>query len=249
MISTALVQNGCTVYISSRKAKECTSKAEELTKMGPGKAVAIPQDLSSEQGVKNLIAKFSELEDRLHILINNSGVTWGAPIEKHPDAAWDKVMAVNLKAVFNMIKYSLPLLDKGSQPNDPARIINIGSTAGVIPQFIPTFAYDCSKISVHHLTRKLSAELARRPTPITVNAIAPGFVPSKMSSQLLHYADKKTFEKAIPLVRFGSPEDMAGAVLYLCGRASAWVTGTVLVVDGGMTSQPVNISIDLPSHL
>jgi len=163
------------------------------------------------------------------VLVNNSGVSWGEPLDKYQEKGWDKVMDVNVKGLFFLTKELLPLLEVTATSADPARIINIGSVAGLNPQPIPTYAYDTSKAAVHHLSRKLAGELASR--NITVNVIAPGAVPSKMSNQLLKYADEDALRAA--LGRWGSPEDMAGAAIYLSSNAGAWVTGGILKVDGG----------------
>eukprot|EP00966_Prymnesium_polylepis_P197920 4585938-Prymnesium_polylepis.1 len=122
---------------------------------------------------------------------------------------------------------------------DPSRVINIGSISGILPQDVPTHAYDVSKAAVHHLTKKIAADFARPAAgarAITVNAIAPGFVPSKMSAGLAKWgADQAALAANVPLGRCGDESDMAGVALYLASRASAWVTGAIVPVDGGAT--------------
>ncbi len=166
-------------------------------------------------------------------------------METYPDEAWDKLWNLNVKSVFNLSRALLPQLDAGSSPGDPARIINVGSIAGLQPQPIPTYAYDTSKAAVHMLTRKLGGELANRSAEgghgITVNAIAPGFVPSRMSAQLLTYASEEGIASGVPLGRLGTPEDMGGAALFLASRAGAWMTGSVVTVDGGAVAQPITM--------
>lgn len=149
-----------------------------------------------------------------------------------PLQQWQRVLALNVTAPFLLTRALRPLLDAGARPGDPARVINIGSVAGLQPQPVPCYSYDVSKAAVHHLTRRLSAELAPR---ITVNAIAPGYVPSRMSRGLLSYAPEEKLAASVPLGRFGSAADLGGAALYLASPAGAWVTGTVMVVDGGHT--------------
>ena len=150
--------------------------------------------------------------------------------------AWAKVFNLNVKTVFSLTRALLPLLEAAATDESPARVVNIGSIVGLHHQPVPTYAYDASKAAVHSLTKKLAGELAER--RVTVNAIAPGFVPSRMSNQLLTYASKEALESAIPLGRLGSPEDMAGAAIWLSSRAGAWVTGAVVPVDGGSLTQP-----------
>ena len=254
MIAAGFVQNGAKVYISSRKASECSKVASSLTKQGPGVCIALPEDLSTEKGVLALAEKFLKLEEKLHVLVNNSGISWGASFESFPDHAWDKVLALNLKTVFNLTRAVLPALEKAGTLQDPARVINIGSIAGIKPQVAPTYSYDCSKAAVHSLTQKLAAEFASKKIPITVNAIAPGLVPSKMSKQLLVYASEEDQKKGvtalgriIPLGRVGCEGDMAGAALFFASRAGSWLTGVILAVDGGALSESSKMHLD--SHL
>jgi len=236
-IAKGFVVNGATVYITSRDTAACNKVAQELTNSGsPGKCIALPStDLSTVSACLDLVATLKQHTDKLHVLVNNSGVSWGEPLAKYSEKGWDKVMDVNVKGLFFLTRECVPLLEAAATDADPARIINIGSVAGLNPQPIPTFAYDTSKAAVHHLTRKLASELASK--RITANVIAPGAVPSKMSNQLLTYVDEDALKGA--LGRMGSPEDMAGAAIYLASAAGAWVTGAIIKVDGG----------GLPSHL
>lgn len=181
------------------------------------------------------------------MLVNNSGTSWGEPLSSYPDAAWDKVMALNVRACFNTTRAALPLLEAAATAADPSRVVNVGSIAGITPQAWPTYAYDASKAAVHHLTLKLAGELA--PRRITVNAVAPGVVPSKMSDQLTAYATKDEIARSVPLGRVGSAADMAGAVLYLASRAGAWVSGSTLVVDGGALAGGRSLAPRSPSKL
>lgn len=152
----------------------------------------------------------------------------------------------NVKGVFYLTRACLPLLEhSGVTPQNPSRIINVGSVVGMIPQAAPTHAYDASKAAVHSLTKKLAADLA--PRSITVNALAPGFVATRMSKGLGTWgATEDVIAKGIPLGRMGTEEDMAGACLYLSSRAGAWCTGVILNVDGGTVG---GIQIDLGSNL
>ncbi len=229
MIARGLLEAGARVYISSRKADACAAAERELTQYG--KIVAIPADLSTEAECLRLAGEVGQREPALHVLVNNAGATWGAPLAEFPAAAWDKVVDLNLKTPFFLTRAFLPLLEAGGTPDDPARIINVGSIDGLrVPPF-PTYAYSASKAGLHHLTRVLARELG--PRRITVNAVAPGPFESKMMAATL-----KTFGDAIadaaPLKRIGRPDDMAGVAVYLASRAGAYVTGAVIPVDGGI---------------
>jgi NAD(P)-dependent dehydrogenase (short-subunit alcohol dehydrogenase family) len=134
--------------------------------------------------------------------------------------------------MFYLTRACIPLLEKSGTVEDPARIINIGSVAGLVSQDAPTHAYDVSKAAVHQLTKKFAADLA--PKHITVNCLAPGFVPSRMSDGLASWgASQETIAQNVPLGRMGNEDDMAGACLYFSSRAGSWCTGVILNVDGG----------------
>jgi NAD(P)-dependent dehydrogenase (short-subunit alcohol dehydrogenase family) len=229
MIARGLVEHGATVYISSRKADACDRAAKDLSSAGT--CVSVPADVSTERGARDLVAAVAAHEPAVHILVNNAGANWGAPLAEYPDSAWDKVLALNVKAVFHVTRAFLPQLERAVSPDDPARVINVGSIDGLHVPVLETYAYSASKAAVHHLTRHLADKLA--PRGITVNAIAPGPFESKMMAATL-----ERFREAIvascPLGRIGTPEDMAGVAIYLASRAGAYVTGAVIPVDGGI---------------
>jgi NAD(P)-dependent dehydrogenase (short-subunit alcohol dehydrogenase family) len=151
MIAEGFVRNGARVYISARKAEACDATAAELSKLGTCTAIAC--DLSSESETRRLADEIGEREAALHVLVNNAGANWGAPYEEYPDSAWDKVLAVNVKAVFNLTRALTPKLEAAASDADPARVINIGSIDGLQVPALETFAYSSSKAAVHHLTR------------------------------------------------------------------------------------------------
>jgi NAD(P)-dependent dehydrogenase (short-subunit alcohol dehydrogenase family) len=230
MIAEGFVTNGATVYICSRNQKEIEKTCSELSSQGS--CTGIIADLATMTGIEALHGKLLELKvAKLHVLVNNSGTSWGEPIESFQEKGWDRVMNLNVKGLFFLTKTLLPLLQAAGTHEDPARVINIGSVAGLRAQTVPTYSYDVSKAAVHHLTKKLASDLSMQ--HITVNAIAPGLIPSNMSKQLLTYASEAKLKAGIPLGRVGKPQDMAGAALYLSSQAGAWVTGVVLPVDGG----------------
>jgi NAD(P)-dependent dehydrogenase (short-subunit alcohol dehydrogenase family) len=231
MIARGFVEAGAKVYVSSRKKDVCDRIAQELSAVGA--CVSLPADLSTEAGARRLADAIAARESAVHILVNNAGANWAAPLAEFPDAAWDKVLALNVKAVFHLTRAFLPLLEQAARPGDPARVINIGSIDGLRAPVLETYAYSASKAAVHHLTRALANQLAQR--GITVNAIAPGPFPSKMMAVTLERF-RDAIIAACPLGRIGEPEDMAGAAIYLASRAGAYLTGTVIPVDGGISA-------------
>ena len=169
MIAEGFVDAGVTVYISSRKAEACEQVAAELSQKGT--CVAIPADLSSEAECRRLANEMASRVDKLDILVNNAGATWGTPLADFDEAAFERVLALNVKGVFHLTKFLVPLLEKAGTQEEPARVINIGSIDGISVPALETYSYSASKAAVHQMTRHLAKRLA--PT-ITVNAIAPG---------------------------------------------------------------------------
>jgi NAD(P)-dependent dehydrogenase (short-subunit alcohol dehydrogenase family) len=231
MIARGFVEAGARVYISSRKADVCDEVAAQLSKSG--ECVSLPADLATEEACITLASELGERESSLHVLVNNAGANWGAPIAEYPADAWDKVLDLNVKSPFYLTRACLPLLEAAATADDPARVINIGSVDGIQVPVMETYAYSTSKAALHHLTRHLASRLGRQ--HITVNAIAPGPFESKMMAETL-----RNFGDAIaassPLGRIGRPDDMAGAAIFLASRAGAYVTGAILPVDGGIAT-------------
>lgn len=230
MIARGYVEAGVRVYISSRKAEVCEEIAAELSTIGF--CVALPADLSTEAECQRLAAELAAREDRLDILVNNAGATWGAPIEDFDEAAWERVLALNVKGVFHLTKAVLPLLRSAGTAEEPARVINIGSIDGIHVPILDTFSYSASKAAVHQLTRHLAKSLAPE---ITVNAIAPGPFESKMMAATLEAVGDQ-IASAAPLKRIGRPDDMAGVAIFLASRAGSYLTGTIIPVDGGIAT-------------
>ncbi len=231
MIAQGFVEHGARVYIASRKADVCEAVAAEFSQQGS--CVALPADLSTEVGCVRLAGQLAEREPALHVLVNNAGTNWGAPLEEYPDAAWDKLLALNLKAVFHLTRALLPQLEAAASEEDPARVINIGSVDGIQVPVLETYAYSSSKAAVHHLTSVLARRLA--PKQITVNAVAPGPFQSKMMAATLERLGDAV-RKMVPLRRIGRPEDMAGVAIFLASQAGSYLTGAVIPVDGGSST-------------
>lgn len=207
-----------------------------LPNLAPGaRAVAVPADLSTLAGVEKLLAAVKAQTDRVDILMANAGASWGEKLSTHSDAAFAKVMDLNVRSVFNTVRLFAPLLEASGTLEDPARVLITSSVAGrglgTLGQQA-TFGYSASKAAVLHLGRNLAVELG--PRHVSVNSICPGFFPSKMSNGLLEMSGgADLFAKKNPMGRLGRPEDMAGVVVYLCSRAGAHVNGEGIAVDGG----------------
>jgi NAD(P)-dependent dehydrogenase (short-subunit alcohol dehydrogenase family) len=234
MIARGFIEAGARVYISSRKADACDAAAAELSKSG-GECFSIPADVSTLDGVEALARALADREPALHILVNNAGAAWGAPIDEYPEAGWDKVMDTNVKGVFFLTQKLLPALRKAATPADPARVVNIGSVEGLHAPIWENFAYPASKAAVHMVTRDLAQKLAKE--HITVNAIAPGFFPSKMTAFVFESDMQDELMSHIPLRRHGEPDDLAGTAIFLTSRAGSYLTGAVIPVDGGFATR------------
>jgi NAD(P)-dependent dehydrogenase (short-subunit alcohol dehydrogenase family) len=259
MIAEGFVANGSTVYISSRDQTTLEATADELTAAhssdGGGCCVAVPGNLYTRAGCEELAATMGGLvPDGLHVLVNNSGVSWAEPLDRtsgqRSNWGWDRVLDLNVKAPFYLTRALLPALRRAAAPADPARVVMIGSVAGVHHQSLPTHAYDASKAALHSLTRKLAYDLAREAAAaadgsgegeaggrVTANAIAPGFIRTKMTAGLA--LDK--LEQVVPLGRMGEGSDIAGAAIFLASPAAAWISGAILPVDGGILTQPLDL--------
>ncbi|MER8801166.1 SDR family oxidoreductase [Mesorhizobium sp. M0998] len=237
MVATALVQGGADVMIASRKGADCERTAEDLNTLdAPGKAEGFAGDINSEDGVTELVNEVKRRTDRLHILVNNAGATWGERLDTFPYKAWARVLSVNVTGLFHLTRELLSMLEKAASDEDPARIINLGSVMGTQPVAEGAYSYAASKAAVHHLTRTLAQEFA--PRRVTVNAFAPGTFRSRMTAfATANDEQAQRIGSRVPLGRIGRPDDIAGAMLFLCSRAGCYVTGAVLPIDGGQSVQ------------
>ncbi|GAA6192506.1 SDR family NAD(P)-dependent oxidoreductase [Phaeobacter sp. NW0010-22] len=234
MAAESLVRAGARVLIASRKADACEAVAQQLNDLdAPGTAEGFAGDVGTKEGVDALVASVKERTETLDILMNNAGVTWGAPLGQFPHEAWEKVMAVNVSGVFDLTQKLLPMLIESGSVDDPARVVNVGSVMGEIPMGDGAYSYAASKAAVIHMSKILAKELAGQ--AVTVNSLAPGPFVSRMTA--FATADEDMREKVggdVPLGRVGRDEDIAGCMLFLCGRGGAYITGAVIPVSGGI---------------
>lgn len=231
MIARGLLQAGARVVVSSRDAEACARARERLSAYGD--VWAIPADLSRHDECERLAHLVTADSASLDVLVNNAGAMWDEPLETFPDEAWDTVLDLNLKSPFWLVQALLPALRTAGTADAPARIVNIGSIAAIhIPQR-PNYSYSSSKAALHQLTRVLAKELG--PQHITVNAVAPGPFPSAMMADTLDQFGEAIAASA-PLRRIGRDDDMAGVAVFLASRAGAYLTGTVIPVDGGIAT-------------
>lgn len=236
MIAEGFIAQGAKVYISSRKAEACAATAEELGEH----CTALPQDVSSVEGCQALAAAYTELESGLDILVNNAGAAWGQDFDSFPESGWDKVMDLNLKSPFFLTQALHEQLKNAAAEGRPAKVINIASIDGLRINPWETYSYQASKSGLIHLTRRMAARLIK--DRIVVTSIAPGAFGSEMNRAARDHGDEMA--KAIPSMRVGTPEDMAGAAIYLASRAGDYVVGDTIVVDGGICHAELKASID-----
>jgi gluconate 5-dehydrogenase len=232
-MALALGEQGAQVVLSSRKQADLDEAVAILARHGVT-AYAIAADLAKEAAVGPLVdAALEKLGGHIDILVNNAGATWGAPAEDYPLEAWDKVMNLNIRSIFLV---SQAVGKRSMIPRKYGRIINIASIAGLAgnPPGMQTIAYNTSKAAVINFTRTLAAEWGVH--GITVNAIAPGFFPSKMTAGLLAALGEEQMAAEAPLRRLGDDEDLKGPVVLLASDAGKHITGQTLPVDGGVSA-------------
>ncbi|KAG7086390.1 hypothetical protein E1B28_002347 [Marasmius oreades] len=254
MVAAGFAQNGAKVYIASRKESQLKEAVAEIRRGATGSVDYIVGNVGSKAGCDAIINEFKKRESKLHVLINNSGATWGAPYDDFPEEkGWDNVFNVNVKATFYMTVGLTDLLSKDSNSYDPGRVINVSSVASVSPDAQTvlaakgngTWSYQPSKAAVNHLTTVLALKLG--PKQITVNCVCPGVFPSKMTAFGLKTAGEETFTSVQPSGRYGTPQDAAGVFMFLSSPASAHVTGAHILLDGG--ARYVSPSISQSSKL
>lgn len=231
-IAEALGEAGARVMLSSRKASDLEEAVAHLRGRGID-AQFIAADASDEAQARGIVAQTVERLGQIDILVNNAGATWGAPAEDHPVEAWDKVMNLNIRSLFVTSQEAARL---SMIPRRHGRIINIASIAGLGGNsgLMKTLAYNTSKGAAVNFTRALAGEWGEY--GITVNALAPGFFPSKMTKGLMASIGEEKLAAHAPLRRIGDDDDLKGAALLFASRAGKHITGQILAVDGGVSA-------------
>jgi 3-oxoacyl-[acyl-carrier protein] reductase len=224
-IAVALAKEGYNIVVSDIKQADCDATAKELSELG-AEAMGVACDVSNPTAVEALFTQTAKKFGGLHVLVNNAGIYPFVPFANMTEADWDKVMNVNLKGVFLCSKAAAKLLSAGG------RIVNISSIASVVG-FENLVHYCASKGGVNGMTRALALEMAHK--NITVNAVAPGAINTPGAYQDAKEEVKKQTAAMVPMARLGEPEDIANAVAFLASEKSSYITGQVLVVDGGWT--------------
>jgi NAD(P)-dependent dehydrogenase (short-subunit alcohol dehydrogenase family) len=229
-MAEGLAEAGANVVLCARKAERCEQAAAEIAEQRGVRALGLGCDVRDPEQVRSVVETTTGELGPVDVLVNNAGTVWGASPEDMPLEGWQKVIDVNLTGVFLFAQaVGRAMIERGSG----GAIVNIASVAGLQggpPEIMNTVAYNASKGGVIAFTRDLACKWAQH--GIRVNAIAPGWFPSDMSGYVLQ-RHEETLKQHIPLGRFGGPEDLKGAVVFLASEASAYVTGHTLVVDGG----------------
>ena len=231
-MAEALSDAGANVVLCSRKAEPLQEVRDEIEARG-GKALALSCDVTKQEDVESVVSAAQEAFGSIDILVNNSGATWGAPPTDMPLEKFDQVIAVNVRGTFLM---SQAVGRRMIERESGGAMINISSVAGIVggkPDYMQTVGYNSSKGAIISMTRDLATSWAEH--GITVNAIAPGWFPTRMSGGLIEKFEERMLED-IPLGRFGNPEDLKGVAVFLASPAAAYITGQTIVVDGGATA-------------
>ena len=234
-----LAQGAAKVYITARKAGPCEATAKELTATYGGACIALPIDISTVAGCEKLAGEIIKLQPKLDILVNNAGAAWGADFDEFPENGWDKVMDLNVKALFFLTKALAKPLRAAASAERPAKVINIASIDGIFVNPNETYSYAASKAAVIHLTRRMATKLIK--DHVNVTGIAPGAFKSDMNRAARDQADEVA--KRVPAGRVGTDEDMAGVAIYLASRAGDYVVGTTIAVDGGVVYASAGLEI------
>ncbi|MDE2361697.1 MAG: SDR family oxidoreductase [Hyphomicrobiales bacterium] len=229
MIAQGFLEQGAKVYISARKADKAAQTAKELSAFGPCEALAF--DVASTDGAKALAAAYGAKESHLDILVHNAGAAWGASFREFPEAGWDKVVDLNMKAPFFLTQALYSALTKRASKERPSKVVIIASVDGFFVNPVESYSYHASKAGVLHLTKKMAMHLIK--DHVVVSAIAPGAFATDMNKTARD--NPEYYDDHIPAGRIGRPEDIASAATFLASRAGDYVVGTTVTVDGGVS--------------
>jgi NAD(P)-dependent dehydrogenase (short-subunit alcohol dehydrogenase family) len=231
-IAEALGEAGAKIMLTSRKAADLEEAAAHLQARGIDTRW-VAADASKPEEAQRVVMETMERLGQIDILVNNAGASWGAPAEEHPIEAWDKVMDLNIRSLF---VFAQAVAKASMIPRKSGRIINVASIAGLSGNsaVMKTIAYNTSKGAAVNFTRALAGEWGAY--GITVNALAPGFFPSKMTKGLLAAVGEEKMAAHAPLNRIGDDDDLKGAALLFASRAGKHITGQILAVDGGVSA-------------
>lgn len=230
VLATALGEAGSDVVVCSRKIGKCEEAARDIEKTGV-RALAIECDLNRDEDVEGVVRETMKQFNRIDILVNNSGRTWGASPEDISIKDWQKVIDLNLTGTFRITQRA----GKEMIKQKSGKIINISSYAGhggTDPEYLNAIPYNVSKGGINTMTRDLATKWAQY--NIHVNAIAPGWFYSKISKWVYENRREEIFSRAL-IKRFGTEEDFKGVVVFLASRASDFMTGQIVSVDGGLS--------------
>lgn len=230
-VAVGLAEAGADVVVCSRKKEACDDVAQKIEQLGR-KSLSFACDVTAAEDVNRVVQESKDAFGRIDILINNSGISWGAPVEEYPLEKFNQVLNVNVSGLFLMSQ----AVGREMLARQYGRIVNVASVAGLKgsdPRVMNAIGYNASKGAVISFTRDLAVKWANK--GITVNALAPGFFPSKMSAPLLQkFGD--TILQGTPMGRFGGDDDLKGAAVFLASDAAKYITGQVIPVDGGVTA-------------
>ena len=233
MIAEGLVRAGARVYVSSRKVDACMAAERALGEHGH--CVAIPGDIGDIDGCEAVAAAFREHENKLHILVNNAGLTWSLPIDQFTEKAWDRVVDLDVKSPFFLIQKLLPEIRAAASAEERASIVNISSVNGIKPSGLMNYSYVAAKAGLCQLSAQLARDLMAE--HINVNVIAPGPFKSKMTAPLFATEEQdREVTESFPMKRWGRMEDAAGLTIFLSSRAGSYLTGQTIPCDGGATT-------------
>ncbi|MDE0192234.1 MAG: SDR family oxidoreductase [Gammaproteobacteria bacterium] len=233
MIAEGLVRAGARVYVSSRKLDACAETERTLRELG--ECTAIPGDLRDVAGCEALAAAIGEREDKLHILVNNAGLTWSQPVDEFTEKAWDRVVDLDMKSPFFLTQKLLPALRAAASHEERVSVVNISSVNALKPGGLANYSYVAAKAGLGQLSAQLARDLMA--DHINVNVIAPGPFKSKMTAPLFatEEQDRRMIE-SFPMKRWGRMEDAAGLTIFLSSRAGSYLTGQTIPCDGGATT-------------